>query len=99
MENGHDSTGKIDDQGNGEFPIDAYIENKEGDDSSIRINEEAENHQMGTVFTYPIQDETRGENLSNTEDWLGVLDITDESSLDSEVGRRLNHMVPVPVSI
>lgn len=96
LENGHDSTGKIDDQGNGEFPIDTYIENKEGEDSSIRINDEAENHQMGTVFTYPILDETQGENLSNTEDWLGLLDITDESSLDSEVGRRLNHMVPVP---
>lgn len=35
----------------------------------------------------------------NLEDPLCLLDITDESSiLESEVGKRLNRMVPVPVS-
>lgn len=39
-------------------------------------------------------DEGQGENLQY------LLDITDESSiLDGEVGKRLNQMVPVPVSM
>lgn len=99
MENGHDSKGTMDDHSNREIPTDDYTENKDGDDSSRIINEEAENYQMRTVFTYPIPDESRGENLTDAEEWLHELDITDESSLDSEVGRRLNQMVPVPVSI
>lgn len=51
--------------------------------------------EMGTVFTYSYP----GENSTNGEDWLYSLDITDESPLDGEVGRRLNKMVPVPVSV
>ncbi|XP_010112213.2 uncharacterized protein LOC21396225 isoform X1 [Morus notabilis] len=96
MENGHDSKGTMEDHSNREIPTDDYTENKDGDDSSRIINEEAQNYQMPTVFTYPIPDESRGENLTDAEEWLHELDITDESSLDSEVGRRLNQMVPVP---
>lgn len=33
------------------------------------------------------------------EDWSYVLDLTDEYALDGEVGKRLNQMVPVPVSV
>lgn len=36
----------------------------------------------------------------NLEDLLHLLDTTDESSvIDGELGKRLNQMVPVPVSI
>lgn len=39
-----------------------------------------------------------GEKSSYVEDFSNTLDITDESALDGEVGKRLNQMVPVPVS-
>jgi hypothetical protein len=32
------------------------------------------------------------------EDFTNTLEITDESALDGEVGKRLNQMIPVPVS-
>ncbi|XP_059459301.1 OVARIAN TUMOR DOMAIN-containing deubiquitinating enzyme 9-like isoform X1 [Corylus avellana] len=37
-----------------------------------------------------------GEKSSYVEDFSNTLDITDESVLDGEVGKRLNQMVPVP---
>lgn len=40
-----------------------------------------------------------GEHSMNGEDLSYPLDITDEYALDGEVGRRLNQMVSVPVSI
>lgn len=36
---------------------------------------------------------------SYVDDLLHIFDIVDESSLDGEVGKRLNQIVPVPVSI
>ncbi|KAG6665614.1 hypothetical protein I3843_02G150100 [Carya illinoinensis] len=36
------------------------------------------------------------ERLSNAEDCLRTLDITDESAFDGEVGKRFNQMIPVP---
>jgi hypothetical protein len=33
------------------------------------------------------------------DEWSYPLDLTDEHALDGEVGKRLNQMVPVPVSI
>lgn len=39
-----------------------------------------------------------GKSLSG-EDLLYSLEMKDESVLDGEVGKRLNQMVPVPVSI
>jgi hypothetical protein len=39
-----------------------------------------------------------GEKSSYVEDFSNALDITDESALDGEVGKRLNQMIPVPVS-
>ncbi|KAL4618448.1 hypothetical protein ACB092_06G011300, partial [Castanea dentata] len=38
-----------------------------------------------------------GEEPSYVDDLLHIFDIADESSLDGEVGKRLNQMVPVPV--
>lgn len=35
----------------------------------------------------------------NGEDWSYSLDLTDEYALDGEVGKILNQMVPVPVSV
>lgn len=32
------------------------------------------------------------------EEWSYPLELTDEYALDGEVGKRLNQMVPVPVS-
>lgn len=40
-----------------------------------------------------------GEYSMNGEHLLHPMDITDEYALDGEVGRRLNQMVPVPVSL
>lgn len=40
-----------------------------------------------------------GEKSYNGEDWSYSLDLIDEYALDDEVGKRLNQMVPVPVSI
>ena len=40
-----------------------------------------------------------GEKPSYVDDLLHIYNIADESSLDGEVGKRLNQMVPVPVSI
>ena len=40
-----------------------------------------------------------GENSSYVDDLFHIFDITDESTLDGEVGKRLNQIVPVPVSI
>ena len=40
-----------------------------------------------------------GEKLSYVRDLFHIIDIADESSLDGEVGKRLNKMVPVAVSI
>lgn len=37
-----------------------------------------------------------GEKSSYVEEFSNTLDITDESALDGEVGKRLNQMVPVP---
>lgn len=34
----------------------------------------------------------------NREDLSNLLDISDDDNLDSELGRRLNQMVPIPVS-
>lgn len=79
--------------GNGTYEFSKSKE--EGADvSNKQINGEGVD-EMGTVFTYSYP----GENSTNGEDWLYSLDITDESPLDGEVGRRLNKMVPVPVSI
>lgn len=33
------------------------------------------------------------------EEWSYPLELTDEYTLDVEVGKRLNQMVPVPVSL
>ena len=44
-------------------------------------------------------DHSEGECSVNREDFLHSLDITDESTLDGEVGRRLNQLVSVPVSL
>ncbi|XP_030929170.1 uncharacterized protein LOC115955241 isoform X4 [Quercus lobata] len=40
-----------------------------------------------------------GEKPSYVDDLLHIYNIADESSLDGEVGKRLNQMVPIPVSI
>ena len=40
-----------------------------------------------------------GEKPSYVDDLLHIFHIADESSLDGEVGKRLNQMVPIPVSI
>ncbi|KAJ7975041.1 OTU domain-containing protein [Quillaja saponaria] len=37
-----------------------------------------------------------GEKLLSSKDLLHSMEISDESDLDGEVGKRLNHMVPVP---
>lgn len=34
-----------------------------------------------------------------TAEWSYSLDLADEYALDGEVGKRLNQMVPVPVSV
>ena len=39
------------------------------------------------------------EKPSYVDDLLHIFDIADESSLDGEVGKRLNQMIPIPVSI
>lgn len=40
-----------------------------------------------------------GEGSCSDDDSVGdTLNIEDECALDGEVGKRLNHMVPVPVS-
>lgn len=100
MENGHDCNGNTNGHYTNEIVVNDYREDKVGEenDSSTNINEDVEDG-MGAVFSYSIPVENQGENLSNGEDWSYALDITDESSLDSEVGRRLNHILPVPVSI
>ncbi|KAF9598310.1 hypothetical protein IFM89_026599 [Coptis chinensis] len=36
------------------------------------------------------------ENAYNIEEWAYSLELTDETSLDGEVGKRLNQMVPIP---
>ncbi|KAM6582740.1 hypothetical protein CsatB_009742 [Cannabis sativa] len=97
MENGHGSNGNTEGHHNNGTLVDGYTEDKAGleIDSGIRINGDVEDG-MGSIFTYSVPAESKGENLSNGEDWSYALDITDESSLDSEVGRRLNQMVPVP---
>ncbi|PON35243.1 OTU domain containing protein [Parasponia andersonii] len=97
MENGHDSNGNTDGHNNNENAVNDYRGDILGNENnpSTRINEEVEDG-MGAVFTYSVPGEHQGENLGNGEDWSYSLDITDESPLDSEVGRRLNHMVPVP---
>lgn len=99
MENVHDSNGNTVGYNNNEIPVDDYRENKVGEenDSGTRINEDVGDG-VGALFTYSIPIENQGENFRNGHDWSYALDITDESSLDSEVGRRLNDMVPVPVS-
>lgn len=35
----------------------------------------------------------------SSDDWWHSLEISDESALDGEVGKRLNQMVPIPVSV
>ena len=100
MENGHDSKGNMDDHGNKEVTLEDYRENKAGeaDDPNKIINGDVENP-MGNAYTYSMPEENIGESSINGQDWSYVLDIADESSLDNEVGRRLNDMVPIPVSL
>lgn len=50
--------------------------------------------QMGTGASCS----TLGEKLQEGGDWPNLLEITDESAFDGEVEKRLNHMVPIPVS-
>lgn len=38
------------------------------------------------------------ENSYFGDDWSYSLELTDEYALDGEVGKRLNQMVPIPVS-
>ena len=39
------------------------------------------------------------EKLLCGEDWSYSLELTDEYAIDGEVGKMLNQMVPVPVSV
>lgn len=100
MENGHDSKGNVDDHGNKEVMVEDYRENKAGeaDDPNKMINGDVENP-IGAVYTYTVPEENIGESSRIGQEWAYALDIADESSLDNEVGRRLNDMVPVPVSL
>lgn len=53
---------------------------------------------MGSVYTYGVPVEDTGDGAIYGHDLDHVLDITDESLLDNEVRRRLNDIIPVPVS-
>jgi hypothetical protein len=77
--------------------------NMEDADPSKNIMEEADDHsKMENDWVAEIgifhSCFSPGEKSSYVEDFSNTLDITDESALDGEVGKRLNQMVPVPVS-
>lgn len=93
-ENGHCGKGDSDDHQNKENGAFDFSKSKDEETNVFgkQMNGEGVD-EMGTVFSYSYPEETNG------EDWIYSLDITDESPLDGEVGRRLNNMVPVPVSI
>lgn len=64
----------------------------ERQDDSSRKKEEADGIGVSSSCSSP-----EGKPLSG-EDFSYSLEMTDESVLDGEVGKRLNQMVPVPVS-
>ncbi|XP_050155661.1 OVARIAN TUMOR DOMAIN-containing deubiquitinating enzyme 9-like isoform X2 [Malus sylvestris] len=59
-------------------------------------NKQHEAHDPRRIGNEVANDHCEGEYSINGEDFLHLLDITDESSLDGEVGRRLNQMASVP---
>ncbi|KAL5569368.1 hypothetical protein UlMin_025943 [Ulmus minor] len=97
MENGYDRQGNTDDHNTNEISANDYGRSTEWElnDHGQRRNEEVENG-LGTVITYSNPTEIPGESSINEEHWSHLWDIRDEFSLDGEVGRRLNEIVPVP---
>lgn len=75
-------------------PVDESYHMKEAEDGgpSERENDE---HEVG-VFGSSSRS---GEMPIITDEMWRSLEISDESSLDGEVGKRLNQMVPIPVSV
>lgn len=66
---------------------------KEADDFSKYRSEECDT--IPNSFSSP----NSGDESFHMEDVSHSLEIADESTLDGEVGKRLNQMVPIPVSI
>ncbi|XP_048231857.1 OVARIAN TUMOR DOMAIN-containing deubiquitinating enzyme 9 isoform X2 [Ricinus communis] len=93
------SSGKDRNEGHSKYNIDADECSKKESDSSSNSRSE-DNDAAQVSFSSPNTGEesfrSTGEEFFRVQDLSHLLEIADESTLDGEVGKRLNQMVPVP---